>query len=95
MKAIVTKYHGPGNVKGSRYSASDEDGNRVILDGNDALNSDENHDAACRALCHKMGWTGTLQRGSLRTGYVYVFVIEGGEYGRMVIPAKVKAVQNV
>ncbi len=26
MKAIITKYHGPGNVRGSRISASTMDG---------------------------------------------------------------------
>jgi hypothetical protein len=49
VKAIVTKFHGPGNVRGSRYSASDLDGNRVICSTNFALGSEGNHDRAARA----------------------------------------------
>jgi hypothetical protein len=74
MKAIRTKYHGPGNVRGSRISATDEDGNRVIIGYDSALNSDQNHRRAALTLCAKMGWTGTLAEGALSTGYVYVFV---------------------
>lgn len=73
MKAITTKYHGPGYSRGSRVSASDSDRNRVTLSWRPELNSDANHDAAAQALCAKMGWTGTLVRGSLAKGYVYVW----------------------
>lgn len=71
MKAIRTKYHGPGNVKGARISATDDDGNRVIVSYDHA--SREPHDEAALALCKKMGWTGTLTRGAVRGGNVYVF----------------------
>jgi len=74
MKAICTKYHGPGNVRGSRISATDEDGNRVIIGYDSAMNSDENHRQAALALCAKMGWSGTLAEGALKSGYVYTFV---------------------
>jgi hypothetical protein len=73
MKAIVTKFHAPGNVRGSRYSASDLDGNRVILGTDHALGSEQNHDRAALALCRKMHWTGELLRGSTKTGHVYVW----------------------
>lgn len=73
MKAITTKFHGLTNVKGSRYSASDLDGNRVMLSTDFALSSEGNHDRAALALCEKMSWTGTLVRGGLANGNVYVF----------------------
>lgn len=74
MKAITTKYHGPTNTRGSRISASDLDKNRVSLSYDDALNSEENHDAAAKALCIKMNWTRyPLMRGSNKDGNVYVF----------------------
>jgi hypothetical protein len=73
MKAIFTKYHGPGNVRGSRISASDEDGNRVVIPYRHDLNSEEAHLAAAQALCDKMHWTGTLIGGSHKKGYVFVF----------------------
>lgn len=73
MKAIRTKFYGPGNVKGSRYGASDEDGNRIFLSADDSLSSEGNHDRAALALCAKMGRTNRLVRGSLGKGNVYVF----------------------
>ena len=69
----MTKYHGPGNVRGSRVSASDEDGNRVTLSWDDSLDSEGNHDAAAIALCRKMKWSGPLMRGGLRNANVYTF----------------------
>lgn len=74
MKAIVTKFHGPGNVKGSRYSATDTDGNRVVLSADHALSGEDNHDRAAVALCRKMGWTQHgLVRGGITGGNVYCF----------------------
>lgn len=73
MKAIVTKYHGPTDTRGSRITASDEDGNRVTIGYPYELSGEAVHRAAAVALCAKMGWTGDLVAGSLRTGYVFVF----------------------
>jgi len=73
MKAIKTKYHGPGNVLGSRVSASDEDGNKVVLSWDNALDTTENHTAAAKALCRKMKWPNKLIMGSLKDCYVFVF----------------------
>lgn len=73
MKAIVTKYHGPGNVRGSRFSASDEDGNKVFASYDYALNSDANHAAAARKLCEKLNWGGRLIGGGLGNGMAWVF----------------------
>jgi hypothetical protein len=73
MKAIRTQYFGPGNVRGSRIMATDEDGNRIYVPYESELSSDGAHDKAALALCAKMGWTGNLYRGGLKRGNVYVF----------------------
>lgn len=79
MKAITVKFHGPANVRGSRYIASDSDGNKVILSADDTLNHDNNCTAAAIALCRKMQWDRgrftILVSGALnkRGDTVYVF----------------------
>ena len=73
MKAIKTKFHGPTNYNSARVSANDEDGNRIILSWDHALDTKENHRAAAKALCKKMNWDGGLITGSLRDCYVHVF----------------------
>ena len=85
MKTIETKYHGPGERRGSRVSASDSDGNRVMLTWDNSINSEENHAGAALALCHKMGWhpdngragsngCHTLQGGHTKRGMVWCFI---------------------
>jgi hypothetical protein len=74
MKAILTRYHGPTNTRGSRYSATDSDRNRISIPADYSLNSEGNHDKAAMALCVKMGWVQhPLMRGGTPTGNVYVF----------------------
>lgn len=74
MKAIVTKYHGPGNLRGSRISASDEDGNRVFVPVDNSKSTEDSHHRAALELCRKMKWDGSLAWGGLKHGNVYVFV---------------------
>lgn len=85
MKAIRTKYNGPTDTRGSRISATDEDGNRVTVPYDHAENSNGNHDAAALALCAKMGWGGRLVRGWLRACAVYTF--DPAVRGRDQLPA--------
>ncbi len=73
MKAIVTKYHGPTNMRGSRITASDEDGNRITIPYPHELSGEDVHRKAANALCTKMKWNGKLVAGSLKNGYVFVF----------------------
>ncbi len=73
MKAIKTKYLGPTDTRGSRISASDEDGNRITIPYPHELNNDRGHLAAAEALCRKMKWSGELNGGSLKNGYVFTF----------------------
>lgn len=74
MKAISTRYHGPTNTRGSKITASDEDGNRVSIGYPHELSGEACHRKAAETLCAKMGWTGNLIGGSTKRGYVFVFV---------------------
>lgn len=73
MKAIITKYRGATNSRGSRIIASDGDRNRVTIPYPYELSGEAVHRAAADALCKKMGWTGRLIGGSLGNDYVFVF----------------------
>jgi hypothetical protein len=55
MQAIVTKYFGPGNVRGSRVKATCQAGS-ITLPWDDSLHRDANHLVAAKALATKMGW---------------------------------------
>lgn len=70
-QAVITKYIGPTNTKGSRVKASCEAGS-ITVNWDHSLNSDQNHDAACQALLDKLGWSGEWIGGGTSTGYVYV-----------------------
>ena len=62
MQAIVTKYIGPTNVRGSRVKATAQAGS-VTLGWDDSMNPDGNHKAAARALAQKYGWDGEWVSG--------------------------------
>jgi hypothetical protein len=66
-QAIVTKYHGPTNRQGSRYSATAQAG-RVYVHKDDALNSDGNHELAMRKFAEKFRWCGNWRPGYLPDG---------------------------
>lgn len=75
-QAIVTRYIGPTNTRGSRVKATAAAGS-VTLEWDCALNLDNNHARAAQALCDKHGWTGRYVMGGTETGYVFVYVGEG------------------
>ena len=82
LQAIVTKYHGPTNYKGSRISARAEAG-RVVLAYDHALNPDENHKAAAQALAERLGWKEAIGYPALAGGALpgnagYCFVMAKG-----------------
>lgn len=52
MQAILTKYYGPTNFRGSRIVAKCERG-QLTMPYRHELNSDENHVEAARLLCEK------------------------------------------
>lgn len=75
MQAIITKYFGPTNSRGSRIKAQCAAGS-VTIPYPYALWGQERHRAAAVALCQKLQWTdhGALLGGQLHTGdYVFVF----------------------
>jgi hypothetical protein len=73
MKAIMTKFHGPTNTKGSRISASDGDGNRVIISKSFDWNQEDGHKQAIFALCDKMGWSKPDAYGWFKNGLIGVW----------------------
>jgi len=74
MQAVTTKYLGPTNTRGSRVKATCQAGS-VTIGWDDALNSDQNHNAAALTLIEKWGWCGKWLEGQLTDGsHVYVCV---------------------
>lgn len=53
---IKTKYLGPTNTRGSRISAIDDYGNKIVIAWDNRLNADENHEAAAELLRARMNW---------------------------------------
>jgi hypothetical protein len=77
MQAIITKYFGPTNSRGSRIKATCASGSVTISYPHELLGQ-ACHRAAADALVQKMGWTGShyggLLGGQLPSGeYVFVF----------------------
>lgn len=77
-QAIITKYHGPTNVRGSRVSAKAWAG-RVILSWDHALNSQDNHIAAAKALADKLAWEGKWHGGGSPDLSGFAFVLEDSD----------------
>ena len=71
MKAIRTRYIGPGNVRGARIVAEDGD-NRIYLPY--PHESSNPHRDAAVAFCAKLNWHGELVEGGTKDGSVFVFV---------------------
>ncbi len=73
MTAIITKYHGPGNVRGSRITADAGMKRRISVSYNHEIDADGNHAAAAQALCDKFAWKGDLRSGGREDGMCFVF----------------------
>ena len=69
-QAIVTKYHGPTNSRGSRVSAKAEAG-RKFYTWDDSLGSYENHRQAALLFADAYGWHGEWIGGGTADGYVF------------------------
>lgn len=78
-QAIVTKYHGPTNTRGTRISATTESGIRRFYPYQYELNSEENHARAARLMAEHMGWDGTWRGGSIPGGYAFI-LNDGGMF---------------
>lgn len=77
LQAIVTRYHGPTNVRGGRIKATACAGS-IIVSYDHALDNEANHAAAAKAFADKMGWGGKWYGGGLpdERGNVYVLAHE-------------------
>lgn len=73
MQAIITRYHGPTDHRGSRITARAYAG-AVTVPWDHALNPFQNHHAAAQALSRRMGWTSPLIGASLPDDRGYAFV---------------------
>jgi hypothetical protein len=83
MQTIRTRYHGPSNVKGSRFSAQCEAG-RIYVPYNHALNLDENHMEAARQLIAKLGWPGDFAGGCFDGDYYWSPVVYGSAWSTVI-----------
>jgi len=77
MQAIVTKYHGATNTRGSRIGAKAYGGS-ILVPYKYELDAYENHERAAHALMKKLGWSGRLIGGSLPDDKGYAFVFASG-----------------
>jgi len=70
-QAVETKYLGPTDTKGSRVKATAPAGS-IIVSWDYALNTEDNHIAAAKALVAKYEWNySELVTGSLNNSYVH------------------------
>lgn len=87
MQAITTVYKCPTDTHGARILVRCQAA-RMYVAWNDAVDVEENHDRAAKAMCKRMGWTrklyGNLVRGGLLTGE-YVYVFDKAEWCRVMI----------
>lgn len=77
MVAILTKYIGPTNHRGSRVKAYTDQGRHstsVTISWDDALNPDQNHRMAALTLAEKMAWVGQWVCGGTEKGYAFICV---------------------
>ena len=76
MQAIRTRYFGPSDVKGSRIQAKCEGGS-IYVGYDHALDIEDNHRAACRALIKKLKWDAdgraTMYGGVFDRDYYWTF----------------------
>lgn len=75
MQAIETKFFGPTNFKGSRIKAECAAGS-VTVGYDHALNLEENHIAAAKALVAKLDWSmKEIHTGCLKSAnYCHVLI---------------------
>ena len=73
MDAIITKYHGPSNVRGGRISASVST-RRVYISYPHELSGWQAHAAAARALLKAVGLPENTKLiiGEINNGYVFI-----------------------
>jgi hypothetical protein len=76
-RAIVVKYQGPTDGRGSRLKATCGGPSSISIPYDSTYNDDVNYLRAAQALQKKMGWTGKLIPGAMPDGRSVVFVNAG------------------
>lgn len=74
MQSIITKYHGPGNVRGSRIVATATGGLRRSYSIDNAMSIDENHKEAAAKFAREFDWSGEWIGGAYDDKDAQVFV---------------------
>lgn len=79
LQAILTKYMGATNTRGSRIRATSASGENVSVPLDYSLNTEDAHAAAAQALMDKMKWSADWDwvQGSTKDGYAFVLVPKG------------------
>lgn len=80
MQSITTKYSPATNTRGSRIIATSTGAARVSVPYPHELSGTVVHWQAAQKLAQKLGWTGTMQAGSLKDGYVFVFLASHDQF---------------
>jgi hypothetical protein len=75
MMAIQTKFHGPTETKGSRYSAQ-IDRTRVIISADSALDAKENHVRAAETLIARKDLDLRIVGTGLLPDFSYAHIVE-------------------
>lgn len=73
MIAIMTKYIGPTNYRGSRIKAYTCNGHTLTISYDYGLSDEERHKQAAEQLRDKQNWKGELIGGGTKDGYAFVF----------------------
>lgn len=77
MTAIVTRYLGPTNTRGSRIVVESYS-SRKVVPYDHSSNSETAHAKAALALILERGWGGTWIMGGTRKGWAFVQRSDGG-----------------
>lgn len=77
-KAIITKFHGPSNARGSRIGVSAPDNRTRLFDYDHGLRHDERHAHCAKLYAIERNWPGLYVAGYV-AGSGYVFVNAGHE----------------
>ena len=72
MKAIIVKYLGATDTKGTRLKASDGDNNQLTLSRDYSLDFDKDARRVAEAFINKMGWNVVISgQGGLKNSEVF------------------------
>jgi len=81
MQTIITKVSSATNTRGTRIVATSTGGSRVSVGYPHHLKEGtQAHWEAAHKLAQKLGWTGTMQAGGIKGGYVFVFINDEDQY---------------